>query len=339
MAEFARYVGLSRSAVSRVLNGQTGLRQATIDRVHEAMKETGFTVNAHALHLRGKPSSTIGVCMENLLTPTAVSKLSILQDLLRLKDYVTVIEVIKPAASHRAVQHLHSLRVDGIIFIGHFEKSELEQRLLELKRQGTPHLVVDHPGIPSANTVTLDRVKAMVEVTDHLLSLGHRRFGLLGVSGPFQTVTDRLEGIERALAKHGLAIAQATQSLDYLHPLTDHFTQGRLLAESFSKLPRPPTAYIAVNDETAIGAMQEFQAHGWQVPKDISIVGFNNQSICLMARPWLTSVDQQIEKSMAAAVDALLQQVEGRLFKRGLQRKIAPLFVERASTGPCRKGG
>src|ERR1700722_6125549 len=63
-ADFARHVGLARTTVSRVLNGQPGLKQKTIDQVRRAIAETGFTPNAYALHLRGKRTATVGVCME-----------------------------------------------------------------------------------------------------------------------------------------------------------------------------------------------------------------------------------------------------------------------------------
>ena len=82
-AEFARYVGLARTTVSRVLNEQPGLKQKTIDKVQRAMAETGFTPNAYALHLKGKSTAWVGICVENLLTPPAVRKLAGLQRQLR----------------------------------------------------------------------------------------------------------------------------------------------------------------------------------------------------------------------------------------------------------------
>ena len=93
-ADFARYVGLARTTVSRVLNRQPGLKQATIDHVLAAVAETGFTPNAHALHLKGKRTATIGICIENLLTPPAIHKLAALQRLLRDRHFSSLIEVL-----------------------------------------------------------------------------------------------------------------------------------------------------------------------------------------------------------------------------------------------------
>ena len=338
-AQFARYVGLSRSAVSRVLNEQPGLRPETIALVQKAMAETGFTPNAHARHLRGKPTAVIGVCMENFLTPTAVSKLSVLQGLLAAEGYSTLAEMSRPGSYDRVVRHFLSLRVDGIAFIGHFEAPELALRVADLRRHGTAYVVVDHSSVEKVNTVTLDRVAAMREVATHLLGLKHRRIGLLGLSGAFQTVTDRLLGLREQLAARRLDPDRCLVSHDDRFKRTDHFEYGRTLAQSFVEAPDRPTAFVAVNDDTAVGALLEFQERGLRIPGDISIVGFNNQSTCLMTRPRLTSVDQQIEPTMAATVRSILGQIEAAA--EGV-RATAPVveliparLVVRESTGPA----
>jgi LacI family transcriptional regulator len=338
-AHFARYVGLSRSAVSRVLNEQPGLRPATIALVQKAMAETGFTPNAHARHLRGKSTAVIGVCMENFLTPTAVGKLSVLQTLLAAEGYSTLAEMSRPGSYDKVVRHFLSLRVDGIVFIGHFETPELTLRVADLRRHGTAYVVVDHSGVENINTVTLDRVTAMREVAAHLLALKHRRIGLLGLSGPFQTVTDRLLGLRETLAARRLDPDRFLVSHDARFARTDHFEYGRTLARSFAEGPECPTAFVAVNDETAVGAMLEFQERGLRVPVDLSIVGFNNQNLCLMTRPRLTSVDQQIEPTMAATVRSVLVQIrapaKAPAAARPVVQLIAPKLIVRDSTGPA----
>lgn len=334
-AQFARHVGLSRSAVSRVLNDQPGLRAETIALVQKAMAETGFTPNAHARHLRGKPTAVIGVCMENFLTPTAVSKLSVLQGLLAAEGYSTLAEMSRPGAYDRVVRHFLSLRVDGIVFIGHFDAAELTLRVADLRRHGAAYVVVDNPGVAKVNTVTLDRVAAMREVVAHLVGLKHRRFGLLGLSGRFQTVTDRLLGVREELAARGLDPDRCVVSHDDRFTRTDHFEYGRTVAQSFMDLPERPTAFIAVNDDTAVGSLLEFQERGLRVPHDISIVGFNNQNVGLVTRPQLTTVDQQIQATMAATVRVVLQQIGRPAAPRALVQLIPPQLVLRDSTGPA----
>ncbi|MCX6951485.1 MAG: LacI family DNA-binding transcriptional regulator, partial [Verrucomicrobia bacterium] len=203
-ADFARHVGLARTTVSRVLNGQPGLKQKTIDRVQRALAETGFTPNAHALHLKGKRTSMVGICVEDLLTPPAVRKLAALQKLLRARGFSSLIEVFAPGTGREVVRHFLSMRVEAVVFIGHFHREEIEARIAELIAHGTPHLVIDHFGLKNAHTVSLDRAAAMEAVVNHLLDLGHRTFGLLGIAKAPTSRYDRMSGIHAALRARGM---------------------------------------------------------------------------------------------------------------------------------------
>jgi len=334
-AEFAAHVGLSRSTVSRALNGHPGLKQKTIDRVQAALDATGFRPNAHAVNLRGRRAAMVGVCMEDFRNPTAVAKVSLLQQRLREQGLTTLIEVLAPGSSRQTLGHLLSLRVGAVVFIGHFDPSELAAQIDELTRHSTPHLVIDDPGPGGANSVSLDRVRAMELVIEHLVAQGHRSFGLLGISGAFQTVTDRLTGVDRALRAAGLDPAVAAVCLDSLHVRRDHFEYGSLLARSFLAQRRRPTAYLAVNDDTAVGALLEFQAAGLRVPEDLSLFGFNNQNLCLMTRPKLSSVDQNIEDTIDVSVKTLLAKIGSVVTRRFTTHRVAPHLVLRGTTGPA----
>lgn len=334
-AEFARYVGLARTTVSRVLNGQPGLKQKTIDQVQRAIAETGFTPNAHALHLKGKRTATIGICVENLLTPPAVNKLATLQRLLRDRRFSSLIEVLEPGMGREVVRHFLSLRVEAVVFIGHFHAEELEARIDELVAHATPHVLVDQYGIKNANTVALDRAAGMRAVIEHLLGLGHRSFGLLGVAQAPASRIDRLTGIRAALRSHGLDDQTCTMSLDHLHARQGDFDYGRKLAGSFMEIGQRPTAFLALNDEIAVGALRSFADAGLKLPRDASVVGFNNQDLCEMTTPTLTSVDQNITGTIAASADVIFAQLSAPARSKPIIRTIAPALVVRGSTGPA----
>jgi DNA-binding LacI/PurR family transcriptional regulator len=333
-AEFARYVGLARTTVSRVLNGQPGLRQKTIDRVHHAMTETGFSRNAFALHLKGKRTASVGICMESLLRAPAMLKLAALQKRLREMNYTSLIEVLDPDGTPRAVSHFLSMRVEAVVFIGYFDEKEIAERIKELSRVGVPHIVIDHPGVPGANTVTLDRRKAMEEVTRHLIGLGHTSFGLLGISEAAKSTWDRLNGIGDALAAHQLTLESNTVSLDHLHPRAYNYEFGRSLAKRFATIRSRPTAFMGLNDEIGAGAIRGFREAGLNVPGDVSVSGFNNQDLCLVSAPQLTSVDQQIGRTIEAAAAMLFAQIGKPCRSRPMVELIKPLLVVRESTGP-----
>jgi DNA-binding LacI/PurR family transcriptional regulator len=338
-AEFARHVGLARTTVSRVLNQQPGLKQKTIERVQRALVETGFTPNAYALHLKGKRTSMVGICMEDLATPPAVRKLATLQRVLRTRGFSSLIEVFTPGAGRDVVRHFLSLRVEAVVFIGHFHREEIEARIAELIAHGIPHLVIDHFGLKNAHTVSLDRAAGMEGVMNHLLDLGHRTFGLLGISkGPTPpTRIDRVVGIQAALRSRGLEFAACTLSLDHLHERQNDFQYGRKLAGSFMTQAARPTAFVGYNDEIAIGALRGFQEAGLKVPRDASITGFNNQDICHMTSPTLTTVDQNIETTIATAAEVILSQLNQPPRPRPIVKTIEPKLVIGESTGPAKE--
>jgi DNA-binding LacI/PurR family transcriptional regulator len=335
-AEFARHVGLARTTVSRVLNGQPGLQRRTIERVERALAETGFTPNAHALHLKGKRTSMIGICMEDLATPPGVRKLATLQRALRARGFASLIEVFTPGAGRDVVRHFLSMRVEAVVFIGHFLREEIEARIAELNSHGTPHLVIDHFGLKGANTLSLDRAAGMHAMMNLLLDHGHRRFGLLGITkGPVSRI-DRLSGIQSALRERALEFADCTVSVDHLHERQNDFQYGRRLARSFVELPERPTAFIGYNDEIAIGALRGFQDAGVRVPRDVSVTGFNNQDICQMTSPTLTTVDQSIDTTVATAADLIFAQLGQPVRSKPIIRTIEPALVIGESTGPVR---
>jgi DNA-binding LacI/PurR family transcriptional regulator len=337
-SEFAAHVGLARTTVSRVLNGQPGLKKKTIDRVRRAIEETGFVPNAYALHLKGKRPATVGVCMQNIAFPPLVQKLASLHRKLRERDVTTFIEIVEGGDSAGIIRHFLSLRVDAVVFMGYFDEERVAQHLRGLSTNGTPSLVIDHFGIKGANTIYLDRARGMAALTNHLLDHGHRRFGLLGYSETFRSTFERERGIRGALAARGFSFEESTMNLDHLHERGRDFEYGRALAHSFveNKSGRLPTAFIALNDEIAIGAMHGLKERGLGVPGDVSVAGFNNQDICLMTAPSLTSVDQRVDATIDVAVDYLLGHIGQPLRQRTSVRMIEPLLVVRESTGPAR---
>lgn len=335
-AEFARHVGLARTTVSRVLNGQPGLKQSTIDRVQRALAETGFTPNAHALHLKGKRTALIGICLEDLITPPAVKKLAALQKLLRDRGFSSLMEVLTPGTGREVVRHFMSMRVEAVVFIGHFHSDEIEARIVELGTHGVPHLVIDQFGLAGANTISLDRAAAMEEAVGYLLDQGHRYFGLLGIARAPKSRYDRMTGINAALRTRQLDFDQCMLSLDHLHERSNDFDYGRKLAGSFLQQSPRPTALLALNDEIAIGAVRGVQDAGCKVPRDVSVMGFNNQDIGLMTSPTLTTVDQNIAGTVATAAEVLLEQLAGPVRAKPIVRLIKPGLVVRESTGPAR---
>jgi DNA-binding LacI/PurR family transcriptional regulator len=159
----------------------------------------------------------------------------------------------------------------------------------------------------------------------------------MAYSDSVRSTTDRMRGIRESLGTHGLDFKRCTVSLDHLHVRGNDFEYGRALAKSFVERGSLPTAFIALNDEIAVGAMHGFNELGVRVPADVSVTGFNNQDICLMTAPSLTSVDQRIDVTIDAAAEMLLSQIDKPVRTKPLVRLIDPQLIIRASSGPARR--
>jgi DNA-binding LacI/PurR family transcriptional regulator len=122
-------------------------------------------------------------------------------------------------------------------------------------------------------------------------------------------------------------------SLNDPPPRLSNMIFGREMAQRFAAEPRMPTAFIALNDEIAFGAIEGFRALGISVPGSVSVVGFNHEDIAKFASPSITTIDAEIEATAAAAVDFLLSQLLKGVVASARSRLLPSRLVVRESTG------
>ncbi len=337
-AELARHVGLSRATVSRVLNGHEGIKQKTIDRVMQVVKSTGFTANPYSRILRGQSSGTIAVCLSDFKHYALLQKLAQVVRLLADAGYTALIETVENSDHVRSVRLAMRMRAEAVIFAGQHSGAELAAHVQDLVAAGIPHVFTDSCAEPAANVVTADRVRALELAADHLLDLGHRFIGIIGIIAGRTPVEDaRLGGLRRSVEARRLDPARALVSLSDCPLGTSNLIYGREMAGRFVAAGKMPTAFVALNDEMAFGAIEGFRASGVSVPGDVSVVGFNNDDIAVLTSPSITTVDAEVGVSAAAAVEFLLDQLRKGTAVTGYQSLIQPRLIVRESTGPARR--
>ncbi|MBC2595147.1 LacI family DNA-binding transcriptional regulator [Ruficoccus amylovorans] len=333
-AALARHLGLSRWTVSRVLNGHPGVLPATVERVQQAMEELGYQPNALARGLRGGKTGTIGICFQEIESPILVRKSTILQNLLREQGRHTLIELTdgNPGLEERIVGHFLSMRVDGIVLIGS-RLSEEDPSLRHAREQGTPVVWIDPEKARVERRVTLDRAYSMKLALEHLYGLGHRRFVNLGIDPTDANGSVKFQGLKRTCSRLGLDWER-----DFSHFYVEGWQQhdyafGERLAGVFAASAPSATAAVVLNDRVAIGLMHRLRRKGWDFPKNLSIVSYDNNDMAAYACPPLTTIDQRVESMMEAAVEMLDALVEGGEAAAALKpRSVRPTLVEREST-------
>ncbi len=331
----ARRLGLSRWTVSRVLNNHPGVRGATRERVLRAMDESGFSPSPMARGLRGSRTRLVGICFQELESPVLARKTSMLQHLLRERRYRALLELTGGRADleEEVIRHFLSLRVDGVALVGSTLAAQSSAvRLLAARR--LPVVAVDPVYPLPFPQVYLDREGAMRQCLKHLHDLGHRSFGLLGISADVPYGQARLQGLRKEARRLKLSFRRDVHKLAVPGNSQQDYGYGWQLAERLLALPRPPPALLALNDALALGAVKRLRERGCRVPEDFSIIGFDNLKVTAYAHPPLTTVDQQTERMMSAAAGLLLRSVECPRSRRSRPQIIQPAFIQRATTAP-----
>jgi LacI family transcriptional regulator len=245
--------------------------------------------------------------------------------------YEQDLQVVLASTLHlrdRAVTQLARLTngtTDGAVLILPEESSE---ELGMLAESGYPLVVIDPLARTDEIVSTVSATNALGgrTATEHLLSLGHRRIGV--ITG----VRDWLASVER-LSGHNAALASAGVPLDPALVVESDWAieGGETAADALLALPEPPSAIFAFNDNMAVGALRAAQARGLRVPEDLSLVGFDDSEQASTVTPALTTIRQPLAEMGRMAVSLLLRQLENQRVE-ALRIELQTRLVVREST-------
>jgi LacI family transcriptional regulator len=328
--DVAKKAGVSFKTVSRVLNDDGGVRPATRDRVLEAVAALEYRPNAVARGLRMQRTHMIGFISDEIgISPFAGQMLQGAQDR-AWRERVLLLSINTgrdPNLKRTAVQTLRDRQVDGIIYAAMYHREVDPPAALRNLPAVLLDCTVADGGLPS---VVPNEYQGGYAAAQHLLDRGYRDIGMLNHNQPQPAATGREAGFRRALQDAGIT----PQEKWITHEITGieggYLAAGRLLAGS--TLPR---ALFCFNDRMALGAYQAFNAHGMRIPKDIAIVGFDNQpQFAAQLRPALTTLDLPHYEMGAWAVEHLLTLISAGDQWRDepvMEKKMVCELVERES--------
>lgn len=307
MNDVAAAAGVSQATVSMVLNGTRSGRvsAATAQRVLDVAKDLGFRTNVHAKVLREGKSRMIGLIGDEVATTEFAGEmiLGAQQEAWR-QGYVllTVDTAGDPGLEKAAISMMQSYRVAGVIYAAMYHrKVEVPATLA-----GIPTVCVNSQDASgSLTSIFPDEVAGGRDAARILLDAGHRRIAMINIApegSPLPAATGRLQGFTDALADAGLLLDP--RQLRYGDgAYEDGLTFG---AELLSRSDRP-TAIFCGNDRTALGTYHAAHLLGLSVPDDVSIVGFDNQSLLIpMFSPRLTTFQLPLVEMGRLAVAEVL---------------------------------
>lgn len=326
-AQIAREAGVSLPTVSRVLNGHADVSPETRERVERLLVQRGYRRRSR----QRQTVRLIDLVFRDLDSPWAVEIIRGVEETTHAAGVGCVVSAIH-GQSESARQWLQNVRerdCDAVIFVtSHLEPEQ--QR--ELRKLDVPTVVVDPTGSPGGATPTIGATNwaGGLSATQHLLSLGHRRIGM--VAGPQRLLCSRarLDGYRSALESAGVAFdPQLIVEGDFYHE--SGFTGGRALLA----LPDPPTAVFASSDQMALGFYEAIRQTGRRVGEDVSVVGFDDLPEARWSSPPLTTVRQPLVEMGRLAARTALRLVQGETIESA-RVELATELVVRDSTGPLR---
>lgn len=303
--EVAAAAGVSRSTVSRVVNGSTAVSPSALESVRRAISELNYVPNRAARSLARRQTLAIALVVPEDTTrffgdPFLASVVSGINSRISRSEYVLNLFIASDDAGDKTTSYVRGGSIDGAIIVSHHTSDTFIDRIaaaVPVVYGGRPVRVREN-----AYYVDVDNIQGGREATAYLIDRGHRRIGT--ITGPLTMPAgiDRLEGFREALAAAGLR-EEAVEDGDF----TADGAAGamrRILARG----DRPDALFVA-SDLMARGALSVLDAAGLRVPEDVAVIGFDDSPVATSVAPHLTTVRQpsfaQGEQMAAVLLDML----------------------------------
>jgi LacI family transcriptional regulator len=344
--DVAKRAGVGLGTVSRVLNDNPSVSDATRRKVLAAIKELDYIPNPIARRLSLGKTLTIAVIIPFFTRPSCVERLRGIEYALADSEYDLIIFNVETAAKRDAYFHdvPRRERVDGLLIISLPPRDEEVDRFLQA---GVPTVLVD-AHYPRLSQAVIDDVAGGRLATQHLIDLGHSKIGYVSdlLEDPFHFVSsgdnhkgyrqtqasagipilDRYEGYRQALAQAGIPFRP-----EY-HRQGEYGRQkAREMARDLLALPDPPTAIFAASDVQAIGVLEAVRDAGLNVPADLSVIGYDDIEIAEYLH--LTTICQPLFASGVEGVELLLESIA--MLPTSPRQVFLPIdLVVRGTTAP-----
>lgn len=307
MSDVARLAGVSPMTVSRVMNGETTVRQITRSKVAAAVSALNYVPNQAARRLAGSQLSRVGVLYTN---PSAGYLSEFLVGLLNEASRNNVQLVVEKCESGELIEaqarRLIANGVDGIILPPPLGDNPLLIDIIAKSGKPAVTIACGQPD-PRVSAVSIDDYRAAFQMTSHLIALGHQRIGFV-IGHPNQTASGhRLAGFRAALAEKGMPVYAELIAQGLFT-----YRSGLDAAEHLLAMAQRPTAIFASNDDMAAAVVAIAQRQGLDVPGDLTVAGFDDTPLASTIWPQLTTVRQPIAEMAEAAVQCMVRQIRAQ---------------------------
>lgn len=323
--------GLSLATISKYFNGGT-VREANRLAIAGAVEELDYRVNGLARSLRTRRTRTVGVLLPELHNDFHLSIIDGVEAVLRTVGIGVLVSSSRhdhmPGQEH-AVDLLLHRQVDAIIAVPNARDGP---SLRSAAHRGMPIVLVDRLLDEfECDAVVLDNRGASARVVDELTALGHQRVGIVVGTEEVWTMRERLAGFKERMDSAGIRVpAEMVRQ----GPLTIEF--GENATQALLDAPQPPTAVYASNYELTVGALRAVAVRGIQVPKELSVVGFDGREIAAITSPPTSVLVQPVREIGMAAADLVRERLDTARERHPRTIVLSGEWVGGRSVGPPR---
>lgn len=330
LADIAAQAGVSEATVSRVLNGKPGVSAVTRQAVLTALDVLGYE---RPSRLRERRAGLVGLVIPELENPIFPAFAQVIDTMLAQHGYTPVLCTETPGgvSEDEYVEMLLERGVAGIIFISglHADTQASPDRYHRLRERRLPIVLINGylSGV-DAPFISNDDVASMELAVGHLVALGHRRIGLAVGPQRFLPVVRKIAGFTQSMK----AMLGASVGDDLVECSLFSVEGGAAAAGAL--IERGVSAIVCGSDMMALGAVRAARSRGLHVPRDVSVVGYDDSSLIAFTDPPLTTIRQLVQPMGHAAVRALIDEIAGVPAPRA-EFVFRPELVVRSSTGPA----
>jgi DNA-binding LacI/PurR family transcriptional regulator len=326
--DVAKEAGVSTATVSHVINETKYVADETKKKVLDAIGKLNFYPNAHARSLASGKSNLIGLLVSDISNPFFPELVKSIEAAAFERGYNVILFNTNYDAKRAAdyVRRLIELKVAGVALM----TAELDPNLIDELAGKEVRVVFNDLGIVGQHmsNIVLDYSAGIEEAVRHLVSLGHEKIAHISGSSRIRSGIIRRDAFINAMKKHF-----PNKKKNLIFEGDFRFESGQLAANEILKLKELPTAVVIANDMMALGAMQEFKSAGLQIPKDISIVGFDDIAFAALSDPPLTTICSPRVEMGRRAIEALITTIKMPT-EFGVEIKIPTYLINRKSTAP-----
>lgn len=307
--DIAKTLNISPATVSRGLKDHPAISKKTKKKINEAATAMGYRSNTFASNLRTKSTNTIGVIVPRLNSNFMSSAIAGMEKVANAAGYNLIISqsletVKKEILSARTMFHS---RVDGLMVSLAYDTEDISHFEVLIKK-GIPLIFFDRvPQHNSCTNIVIDNYKVAYDATKHLIDQGCKRIVHIAGNLKRNVYAERLQGYEQALADNNI---QKDPNLVLISNL--NIEAGPEATQYILNLDPQPDGIFAANDAVAVGCMQALKLAGKKIPEDIAVIGFNNDPLCKVIEPNLTTIDYPGHEMGELAATTLINQLTGK---------------------------